>query len=45
MTLRQLLALVDRHRLATASSSTPHVDAPPPDTGIGVLGMAAMGRI
>lgn len=44
MTLRQLLTLADRHRLATASSSPPHVDAPP-DTGMGVLGMAAMGRI
>lgn len=45
MTLRQLMTLVDRHRLATASSSTPHSEPTGDSGGIGVLGMAAMGRI
>jgi hypothetical protein len=44
LTLRQLMTLADRHRLATASSSTPHTETPP-TSGIGVLGMAAIGRV
>jgi MYXO-CTERM domain-containing protein len=45
MTLRQLLSLVDRHRLATASSHEPHSEPTAPDSGgFGLLGMAALGR-
>ncbi|WNI19606.1 hypothetical protein [Actinacidiphila sp. ITFR-21] len=45
MTLHQLMTLIDRHRLATASSQPPAQPGGQPDTGVGVLGLAAVGAI